>query len=52
MPTIDIHAAPARYLDLLGAIEELDARLKGRYDPALDELEREAAELRWQLCHA
>jgi len=52
MPTIDIHAAPARYLDLLDAIEAMDARLGGRYDPALDDLEREAAELRWQLRQA
>lgn len=52
MPAIDIHAAESRYHSLLGLIEDMDARLGGQYDPALDDLEREAAELRWQLCHA
>ena len=52
MPIIDIDAARALYHRLLDAIEDLDARLGGRYDPALDDLQREAAELRWQLCHA
>ena len=52
MPTIDIHAASARYHSLLDVIEDMDARLSGQYDPAFDDLEREAAELRWQLCHA
>lgn len=52
MPIIDTDAAPARYHLLLGLIEDLDAASSGRYDPALDDLEREAAELRWQLGHA
>ena len=49
MPTIDIHAEHNRLCDL---IEDLEARLGGAYDPALDDLQREAATLRWQLCHA
>jgi hypothetical protein len=52
MPPIDIHAASAEHVRLCDLIEDLDARLSGRYDPALDDLERESAELRWQLGHA
>jgi hypothetical protein len=52
MITIDIHAARAEHGRLCDLIEDLDARLGGRYDPALDDLEREAAELCWQLGHA
>jgi hypothetical protein len=52
MPIIDIDAARSLYHRLMDAIEDLDARLSGRYDPALDDLQREAAELRWQLGHA
>jgi hypothetical protein len=43
---------PRRARRLCDLIEDLDARLGGRYDPALDDLEREAAELCWQLGHA
>jgi hypothetical protein len=52
MPIIDIHATQAEYLHLMGIIEDIDARLCGEYDPTLDDLERDAAEIRWQLCHA
>ena len=52
MQTIDIHAAHAEHSRLCDLIEDMDARLGGRYDPALDDLQREAAELRWQFCHA
>ena len=49
MPTIDIHAEHNRLCDL---IEDLEARLGGQYDPVLDDLQWEAATLRWQLGHA
>ncbi len=52
MQTIDIHAARAEYSRLYDLIEDLDARLGGRYDPTLDDLRRDAAELRWQICQA
>jgi hypothetical protein len=52
MPTIDIHAARAEHSRLCDLIEAMDARLGGRYDPALDDLEREFAELRCQPGHA
>lgn len=52
MLTIDIHTVRAEHRRLCDQIEDLDARLGGQYDPALDDLEREAAELRWQLGHA
>jgi hypothetical protein len=52
MQRFDIHAAQAEHNRLCDIIEDMDARLGGRYDPALDDLQREAAELRWQLCHA
>jgi hypothetical protein len=52
MPTIDIHTARAEHDRLGNLIEAMDARLGGRYDPALDDLQREAAELRWQLWNA
>ena len=52
MITIDIHAALAEHGRLCDLIEDLDARLGGRYDPALDDLEREAAELRCRFGHA
>lgn len=44
MPTIDIHAAHAEHSRLWDIIEDMDARLGGRYDPLLDDLQREAAE--------
>jgi hypothetical protein len=52
MPTIDIHAISAEHGHLCDLIEEMESRLGGRYDPALDDLGREAAEVRWQLWHA
>jgi hypothetical protein len=52
MMTFDIHTARAEHGRLCDLIMDLDARLGGRYDPALDDLQREAAELRWQLGHA
>jgi hypothetical protein len=52
MQTIDIRAVRAEHNRLCNLIEDLDARLGGQYDPVLDDLQREAAELRWQLCHA
>lgn len=52
MPTIDIHAARPSFSDLAGLIEERAARCGGAYDPALDDLEREFAELRCQSGHA
>ncbi|HZW30523.1 MAG TPA: hypothetical protein VFF52_07410 [Isosphaeraceae bacterium] len=52
MQTIDIHAARAEHNRLCNLIEDLDARLGGQYDPVLDDLQREAAELRWQLWNA
>lgn len=52
MQTIDIHAALAEHGRLCDLIEDMDARLGGQYHPALDDLQREAAELRWQLGHA
>jgi hypothetical protein len=52
MPTIDIHATESAVLHLAGLIEDRAARCGGEYDPELDELEREFAELRWQLGHA
>jgi hypothetical protein len=52
MQTIDIHAVRAEHNRLCNLIEELDARLGGQYDPVLDDLQGEAAALRWHLCHA
>jgi hypothetical protein len=52
MITIDIHAARAEHGRLCELIEDLNTRLGSRYDPALDDLQREAAELRWQHGHA
>lgn len=52
MPTIDSHAARAEHDRLSDLIEDLEARLCGQYDPALDDLEREAAEIRWQIWRA
>jgi hypothetical protein len=45
------HDIEDEYSRLMDIIEEMDARLGGQYDPVLDELTREAAELRWQLSH-
>jgi hypothetical protein len=52
MPTIDIHVVNAEHDRLGNLIEDLDSRLGGQYDPALDDLQRESAELRWQLWYA
>lgn len=52
MPTIDIHAADSAALHLAGLIEDRAARCGGEYDPELDDLEREFAELRCQFGQA
>jgi hypothetical protein len=52
MKTIDIHAARAEHIRLCDLIEDREDRLGGRYDPALDDLQREAAQLHWQISHA
>jgi hypothetical protein len=52
MPTIDVYAVRAEHSRLCDLIEDLDARLGGQYDPALEDLQSEAAALHWQLCHA
>jgi hypothetical protein len=52
MQTIDIYAAHAEHSRLCDLIADMDDRLGGQYDPTLDDLQREAAELRWQLGHA
>ena len=52
MPIIDTHAARAKFNRLWDLIEDLDARSGGQYDPLLDDLQREAAELRWELAQA
>ena len=52
MPIIHSHTAPSTICDLAGVIEDLAARRGGEYDPALDDLEREFAELRCQPGHA
>ena len=52
MQRIDIHVTQAEHSRLCDLIDAMDARLGGRYDPALDDLEREAAEIRWQMWHA
>ena len=46
MQTIDIYAAHAEHSRLWDIIEDMDARLGGAYDPVLDDLLRDAAELR------
>ena len=52
MQTIDIHAARSEHNRLCDIIDDLDNRLGGQYDPALDDIRRDAAELHWQICHA
>jgi hypothetical protein len=52
MHTIDIHAARTEHNRLCDLIEGMHARLGGGYDPALDDLQRDAAELHWHICHA
>jgi len=52
MQTIDIASDRAEYDRLLSLIEDMDARLGGGYDPVLDDLQWEAAALRWQLAQA
>jgi hypothetical protein len=49
MQHIDTHTAHAELYRLWDRIEELDARCGGQYDPALDDLQQEAAALRWEL---
>ena len=46
MPTIDIHATESTAMHLAGLIEDWVTRSRGEYDPRLDDLEREFAELR------
>ncbi len=43
---------PAHKIILCDLIEAMDARLGGQYVPSLDDLQRAATELRWQLWHA
>ena len=52
MPIIHSHAAPSALFELAGLIEDLASRRGGEYDPALDDLERDFAELRCQPGHA
>ena len=52
MPIIHSHTAQSTICDLAGLIEDMTARCGGEYDPALDDLEREFAELRCQPGHA
>jgi hypothetical protein len=52
MHFIDTHAARAEYNRLWDLIEDMDARSGGQYDPVLDDLQREAAALRWELGRA
>jgi hypothetical protein len=52
MQHTDSHAARAEYTRLWDRIEELDARGGGQYDPELDDLQREAAALHWELAQA
>jgi hypothetical protein len=52
MQTIHFHTARAEHSRLCDIIEEMESRLGTRYDPMLDDLKREAAELHWQICHA
>ncbi len=52
MPTIHSHTAPSAFCDLAALIEERASRCGDEYDPVLDELEREFAELRCQFGHA
>ena len=52
MPIIHSHTAPSALFELAGLIEDMAARCGGEYDPALDDLEREFAELRCQPGHA
>ena len=42
---------PAEHSRLWDLIEDMDARLGGQYDPVLDDLYRDAAELRCQLSY-
>ena len=48
MPIVHSHTAPSTICDLAVLIEDMASRLGGEYDPALDDLEREFAELRCQ----
>lgn len=52
MPTIHHHDAPSAFFQLAALIEERAARCGSEYDPVLDDLEREFAELRCQPGHA
>jgi hypothetical protein len=52
MQAIDIHAARTEHNRLCNLIEDMEARLGGGYDPALDDFQREAAQLHWQIWHA
>jgi hypothetical protein len=52
MQHIDTHAAHAELSRLWDRIEDLDARCGGQYDTVLDDLQQEAAALRWELALA
>jgi hypothetical protein len=52
MQHIDTHAARAELYRLWELIEDMDTRGCGQYDPVLDDLQREAAALRWELGRA
>jgi hypothetical protein len=52
MPTIHSHTAQSALVELAGLIEERASRSGGEYDPVLDDLEREFAELHCQFGHA
>lgn len=52
MRIIHSPTAPSTICDLAGLIEDWAARCGGEYDPFLDDLEREFAELRCQPGHA
>ena len=52
MPIIHSHTAPSALFELADLIEDMASRCGGEYDPVLDDLEREFAELRCQPGHA
>jgi hypothetical protein len=52
MPIVYSHTAPSALIELAGLIEDMAARRGSEYDPVLDDLEREFAELRCQPGHA
>jgi hypothetical protein len=52
MPTIHHHDVQSAFFHLAALIEERADRCDGEYDPVLDDLEREFAELLCQFGHA